>query len=78
LAGVTRSVTLEICRALNVAATEVQPRTANLLGADGLFLSLSTLGIVEASELDGHRLRCSPLVDQIRMSYARLLVEETA
>jgi aminodeoxychorismate lyase len=78
LAGVTRAVVLEICRTLEIPSREHQLRPADLLRADGLFLSLSTFGVVEGRELDGGALRRSPLVQEIRTGYERLLVAETA
>ncbi len=78
LAGVTRAVVREVCRALHVHTRESQPRPQDLLQADGLFLSLSTLGVVEAGKLDGQCLRRSPLVQELRTGYERLLVAETS
>jgi aminodeoxychorismate lyase len=77
LAGVTRAVIMEVCQTLHIPTRESQPRPKDLLQADGLFLSLSTLGVVEARELDGHRLRRSPLAQRIHTGYERLLAVET-
>jgi branched-subunit amino acid aminotransferase/4-amino-4-deoxychorismate lyase len=76
LAGVTRAVVTEVCQALHIPTRESQPRPLDLLQADGLFVSLSTLGVVEADELDGHRLRRSPLVQGIHTGYERLQIAE--
>lgn len=78
LAGVTRAVVLEVCQTLQIPTRESLPRPEDLLRADGLFLSLSTLGVVEAVELDGHRLGRAPMTERIRTVYERLLVTETS
>jgi branched-chain amino acid aminotransferase len=77
LPGVTRTVVLEICGALEIAAREVVPRPKGLLRADGVFLSLSSWGVVPASSLDGVVLAQSPVAERIRARYAALLEEET-
>jgi len=66
LPGVTRSFILEICAGHAIAARESNILPGELLQADGAFLSLSSLGVVELTELDGKRLKVSPLVDKIR------------
>jgi aminodeoxychorismate lyase len=78
LAGVTRSVVLELCRALDVPTREVSPRVMELLRASGVFVSLSSWGVVAASELDGRALPQSPLVQELHEAYARLLEAESA
>jgi len=69
LAGVTRAVVLDICQNLGLPARERGIFPKALLQAEGIFLSLSSLGVVEAISLDGHPLRQSPLVPQIRAAY---------
>ena len=73
LPGVTRSVVLEICRALAMKTRESEISSEQLRGADGVFVSLSSFGIVEAVSLDGHVLSGSPLIGQIQESYRNLL-----
>ena len=53
LAGVTRAVVLEICQSLNLKTRESQITPDQLLQTDGVFVSLSSFGIVEAQSLDG-------------------------
>jgi len=73
LPGVTRAVILEICRKLKIKPRERAPRAQELFSAQGVFLSLSSWGIVEAVELDGRRLRRAAVVKKIRQAYAELL-----
>jgi hypothetical protein len=48
------------------------------LTADGVFLSLSSVGIAEADSLDGQPLRRSPLTERLWAGYLRLVRQETA
>jgi aminodeoxychorismate lyase len=78
LPGVTRAVVLEICRKLKIKTRERAPRAKEVFSAQGVFLSLSSRGIVEAVELDGRKLRRAGIVKQIRQAYEELLRAETA
>lgn len=77
LEGVTRAVVLEICRTLGLAAHETNVKPERLKQAQGVFLSLSSVGIVEAVSLDGQTLPSSPVVERLRQAYSRLLRDET-
>ena len=76
LPGVTRAAVLEICRAMKIRPRKISPRRKDLLRADGIFLSMSSFGIVEVTELDGRALRRSPLVPQIARAYNEMLARE--
>lgn len=78
LAGVTRAVTLELCQQLALPFAERQITPDGLRQSSGVFLTLSSLGVVEAKELDGIRLTSAPLVADLREAYQRLLTSETA
>ena len=69
LPGVTRDTVLGICAQLKIPAGQKNIRPKNFLRADGVFLSLSSFGIVEAELLDGSRLKRSPLVAEIAKAY---------
>jgi len=77
LAGVTRAVALEICQRLGFAIREASITPDQLRLAEGLFLSLSSVGIVEAVSLDGHALGQSALVAKLHSAYADLVRKET-
>jgi len=77
LPGVTRAVVLEICRDLQLPAREASVAPDRLRLAQGVFLSLSSAGIVEGVSLDGQPLGRSPWVRRIREAYANLLQRET-
>ena len=76
LAGVTRAVTFEICRGLSLRVAEAVVSPGELCRSEGVFLTLSSQGVVEANELNRATLRRSPLVEKIRLAYAELLARE--
>ena len=77
LPGVTRATVFEICQVLNLAARETQIRQKELQQAEGIFVSLSSFGIVEAESLDGQAVKKSPLTERIRTAYEKLVALET-
>jgi len=78
LAGVTRALVVELCGELRVPVLENPATPGELLQAQGVFLSLSTLGVVEAATLDGNALKGSPLTGRIRQAYLQLLNRASA
>jgi aminodeoxychorismate lyase len=76
LAGVTRALVLEICSSLNVGAEEKNVTPAQLKSVSGVFVSLSSWGVVEAASLDGTSFKSSPLIEQIRSRYWELVRAE--
>ncbi len=78
LPGVTRQVVLESCRALGLPTQEAAPRPKELLRAEGVFLTLSSVGVVAVIALDGHALAESPLTGRIQESYRQLIEAETS
>lgn len=76
LSGVTREVVREICRRLKISFREKNIRPKELKRTSGVFLTLSTLGVVEADFLDGVKLKRSPLVCQVAQKYNELLFNE--
>lgn len=77
LAGVTRVVVVEVCRAMGVSVDEGNITGEELHQCQGVFLSLSSVGIAEAVNLDGRALPQSPLTARIRAAYEQLLQRET-
>lgn len=76
LPGVTRAVVFEIASQLNVPIYEKNIRPKELIQMDGVFLSLSSQGIVQANSLDGKTLKKSPITDQIAHFYGKILADE--
>ena len=61
VAGVTRAAILELCPALGLEMRETSITPEKLVQTDGVFLSLSSVGIAEAVSLDEKALRRSPM-----------------
>ncbi|HXC98738.1 MAG TPA: aminotransferase class IV [Verrucomicrobiae bacterium] len=72
LAGVTRVVVLEICGKIGVPIRETGIIPAELRRADGVFLSLSSRGVVEAGWLDDERLGRSSFTQRLREAYVEM------
>jgi branched-subunit amino acid aminotransferase/4-amino-4-deoxychorismate lyase len=78
LAGVTREAVLELCWSLGVKTCEKSITAGELKRSKGVFLTLSSLGVVEAKSLDGQALPSSGLVETLQSAYGELLRVETA
>jgi branched-chain amino acid aminotransferase len=72
LAGVTRLVVAEICRKIGVPLREAGVKPVELRRAEGVFLSLSSWGIIEVGWMDGEPLERSPLAQRLRQEYVEL------
>ena len=66
LPGVTRGAVLRACAQSNIPLRQTTVQPERLRDCDGIFLTLSTCGIVEGASLDGRDLSRSPLTAQIR------------
>jgi len=77
LAGVTRSVVKEISADLGVSTRECNVVPEQILEADGVFLSLTSVGIAEAVALDDQPLKRSALSGRLHAAYWALLRKET-
>lgn len=71
LPGVTRAFVFELCRALDLKIVEKKIRPRAVLRASGAFLTMSSLGIVEVSALEGKILSRSPWVQKLAAEYDR-------
>ena len=78
LAGVTRAMVMELAHGLKMPIQEREITPGNLARTDGVFLSLTSMGIVEAVSLDGQPLRQSPLTQLVRDRYWQMVARETA
>jgi aminodeoxychorismate lyase len=73
LAGVTRLVVQEICDDLDLLCRETGVTPAELYLTEGVFVSLSSRGVVELVSLDGRALNRSALVKKIQAAYQKLV-----
>ncbi len=78
LAGVTRAVVMELCESLGLSVREAALPPEILRRQDGVFLTLSTDGVVEALAWDGRALRQSPVAATLRNAYWRRVRRATA
>ena len=78
LPGVTRSIVLELCRHAEIETRENRVTPQHLVNSDGVFLTLTSLGIVECQSLNGKSIRSSEMVAELFQQYHRLLESETA
>lgn len=78
LPGVTRRVVFEIGSQLKIPIQQKNASLKELARADGVFLSLTSRGIVEARSLNGRRFKCSPLTARIAATYNEILMEGCA
>ncbi len=74
LAGVTRAVTIEICQSFSLPIAERTVTPEQLRRADGVYLTLSSIGVAEAIALDGVPLATSPITLDIHRAYEKLLL----
>jgi branched-chain amino acid aminotransferase len=77
LPGVTREVVFEIARNLGYETAEAEITPQQLIKAEGIFLSVTSAGIIECERLDGAELRRSPLCRELQIAYWELLETET-
>jgi aminodeoxychorismate lyase len=76
LAGVTRRLVLRLCAALGLRTAERTATPEELRRRPGVFLTQTVWGIIEVAELDGSRIRRSPLVTKLFREYQTLLLEQ--
>jgi len=78
LPGITRGLLLELCREENIPCEERTITPGALRDADAAFLTLSSLGIVEAASLDGITFRSSRQIAHLSEQYWKIVERETA
>lgn len=78
LPGVTRAVILEICRAQALVVEEKNITVDRLDTIDGVFLSLSSFGVVEVGSIGEKQFENSPVCAQILQRYNELISNEMA
>lgn len=78
LAGVTRDLVLELCRANAIPCVEKAISPVALRRADAVFLTQSSRGVIEVSRLDERCFEPSPLVRRLQDSYQQVLERDCA
>ncbi len=78
LPGITRAVVFEICGELGMAISEKPMTPSDLFAAEGVFVTVSTSGIVEAIALDGRPLAQSTVIAKLQAAYSDVIRAETS
>lgn len=73
LPGITRAVVLELCQQAGIPCREADAKSEQLLRSEGVFLTLSSSGLVRASHLDEAPLAQSPIATRLLAEYQALL-----
>lgn len=76
LPGITRAVVIELCRDLGLPHSEEFIHVEHLLDCEGVFLTQSTRGVIEADSLDGKPFHRSPLTRQLQEGLTALIARE--
>ena len=77
LPGVTRAVVLEICRELGVPVRDAAITAGELRWADGVFLTVSSWGVIEVVSLDEVKLPGSEVTRSIQKAYEAAVANES-
>lgn len=75
LPGVTRAIVLELCQLLAIPTSKKVVKPSSLRNSEGIFVTLSTLGVVPVIAIDGEPVNESPIVDRIRLAYCDLVAK---
>lgn len=78
LPGVTRAAVFELARKLGVRGEEKLLPVEELNSCEGVFLTLTSRGVVEVESLDGARLRHSPVTTRLQNEFEKLMHRECA
>ncbi len=73
LPGVTRSIVLGLCKMLGIPSRESNATLDQLSNSDGVFLSLTSFGVVECQSLNNKALRRSAVTQTLFVEYNSLL-----
>jgi branched-chain amino acid aminotransferase len=66
LDGITRAALIETAALVGIQTCECDVLPRQLLQSDGVFLTLSTLGVVEVRSIDGEPVPTDPIIQQLR------------
>jgi branched-chain amino acid aminotransferase len=78
LPGVTRSLVFELCQGLGISKGESLVTPDALKQVEGVFVSLTTWGIIEVSHVDKQPIATAALTKRLHKAYAELLRVETS
>lgn len=78
LPGVTRAAVLDLARGLGMRGEEKLLPVEELKSCEGVFLTLTSRGVVEVESLDGTRLPGSPVTARLQDEFEKLIRQECA
>lgn len=78
LPGITRAVIMDLAAELGLSVRESRLQPGEVREADGVFSTMSSLGLVEIVALDGQPIRRSAQTRSIYAAYCRTVREETS
>ena len=71
--GITRKVVLDLAQTFQIPVEQIMAPKEVLHSAEGVFVTVSSCGIIEVSHLDGVTLRASDRVNALKSAYKALL-----
>ena len=77
LPGITRATVMEVAVGLGYGCVETACPVVELKNKEGVFLTVSTWEVLEVASIDGKPVTPSPLVEEIRLAYRKLVEKET-
>lgn len=78
LPGITRGLVIDLCKQLALPVCEILTAPAELVKTEGMFITLSSLGLMPVDSLDGLRLPRSTAIAKLTEQYDGLVHAETA
>jgi aminodeoxychorismate lyase len=76
LPGVTRDAVLQCCRTLGLPHRDRVINSQQIVEAEGVFLSLTSFGIVEADSVGDRHLRRSPITGRLQKELEKIIADE--
>lgn len=69
LSGTTRNYLLKLCSALNLPTCQKNTSLHHLFKADGVFVTSCAIEVMEVAEIDGRRIKRSPITRKLKQNY---------
>lgn len=77
LPGITRKIIFELCGKLGIHYGEASIRPDELLETDGVFLTMTSWGVVHLTSINGRTVFKSEIAETLHRNYWELVIEET-
>jgi branched-chain amino acid aminotransferase len=73
LSGITRETIIDIAKEQSIEVHEVEILPEDIAGFDGCFLTGTSVEVTKVVQVDGYKLKGSPMVDSLAESYYKLV-----